>query len=97
MTAEEKKNCVDLAQQFYDNQHLIDVALGGGWRHFCHEDNEVSSRKCYRTDVDLTEKFKADERLVYMETRDELLRLTADGTTSKWKKIPVKSDDRTKV
>ena len=83
MTAVQKINCVDLAQQFYDNQHLIDVALGGGWRHFCHRDNQVETRKCYREDVDLTERFKADENVVYMETRDELLRLTADGTTSK--------------
>ena len=32
MTEADKKKCIDLATQFVDNQPLIDVAMGGGYK-----------------------------------------------------------------
>ena len=82
MTNEEKKSCVDLAKQFVEQQKYIDVALGGGYKHFCKKSTTEDS-KCYRTDVDYREQFRNDNNIDYMESRDELLSLIRSGTESK--------------
>merc|ERR1711935_328422 len=73
MTNEEKKSCVDLAKQFVEQQKYIDVALGGGYKHFCKK-STTEDGKCYR------EQFRNDNNIDYMESRDELLSLIRAGT-----------------
>ena len=80
MTDEEKKNCVDLAKQFVEQQKYIDIALGGGYQHFCSE--ATDKKKCYRTDFDYRKQFQEDDNIEYIDTRDELVSLTRAGTKS---------------
>ena len=80
MTDEEKKNCVDLAKQFVEQQQYIDIALGGGYQHFCSE--ETDKKKCYRTDFDYRKQFQEDDNIEYIDTRDDLVSLTRAGTKS---------------
>ena len=82
---ESRKNCVDIAQQFVNQQHMIDVTLAGGTRYFCPE-NDTRKRKCVRKDgQDFLEIWKNDENLDFLETRDDVHRLSSNIGSDKSK------------
>lgn len=82
----EKDWCKDIATQFHEHRHSIDVVLAGGRRYFYPEPpSEVDKEEeheegGHRLDGNnYIEEWKAQDNLTYIETRDDLLAYQDDG------------------